>query len=145
MKKQLPRCPHCNQLIKQARVLKVDKHRVAALAIAYKWCKEKNRHELKTGDIRHLLTHTQYCTFNDWIRLSSGMVYKVDKRTYGLNLERIEAFFAGKWPVHDVTIDPITRAQSNGPDINVSEIRGLEKLLDENGVYQVQYVQGKLV
>lgn len=122
-------------------MIKVDKSLVAALVIAYKWCKEKGRHEFKTGDIRHLLDHSQYCNFNNWIRLSSGMVYPgPEKRVYGLNMERVEAFLRGEWMVHDVTIDPITREQKNGPEYKINQVRGVMKLLDDQGIYQVEYV-----
>lgn len=121
-------------------MIKVDKSMVHALILAFKWCKEKGRHEFKMGEIRHLLDHSQYCNFNNWIRISSGLVYPgPEKRIYGLNMERIEAFMKDEYLVHDVTIDQITRVQVKGPGYVMSKVRGVIKLLDEKGVYQVEY------
>lgn len=134
-------CECCGQKIRQARIIKVDKGMVAALGIAFKFCRDKGIHEFKMRDIREMLSHTQYCTFNNWIRISSGMVYSAGIRVYGLNMERIEKFFKGEWTVHDVTIDPITREQKNGVEMKITEVKGVLEFLDENDVYQVDYVK----
>ena len=133
-------CSCCGQKIKQPRVIKVDRSMVQALVIAFNWCKEKDRHEFKMAEIRHLLSHTQYSKFNDWIRISSGMVYPgPEKWVYGFNMERIEAFLQGEGTVHDVIIDPITRDQTKGREFKIHEIRGLITLLNDSGIYTVEY------
>lgn len=140
-KTTIERCDHCGQKVKQPRVITVTKSMVSALGVAYRWCKKNKTNELRTGYIKNLLTHTQYCTFNDWIRISSGMVYRGNgKQVYGLNMERVEEFFAGTGTVHDVVIDPITREQKNCLPITISEVKGVAAFLDNDGIYQVEYV-----
>lgn len=138
MEKQLCEC--CGQKIRKPRVIVVTKALVHALGIAYEHCKSKNTKELQIGDIRDKLTHGQYCRFNDWIRLSSGMVYRGSKKhSYGLNFTRVEDFFRGRWPVHDVTIDPINKEQTNGPEYTIGRVKGVFEMLDDNGYFMVEY------
>jgi len=70
-----------------------------ALHKVWKWCQEKNVYEFNRKDIKHLFTNeNQSARFGDWI-LFGGLVYRpagTGKGEYGLNVQRVEDFFANK-------------------------------------------------
>lgn len=111
---------------------------LTGLLKAYKWTKEKKRHEFKMGDIRHLLNHTEYANFNV-LPMFGGLVYKRDM-TYGLNHDRIDEFIVGKRTV-PARVWKSNKGNPTKPEegITIRQVKGIEKLLEPDGRFKVEY------
>lgn len=123
---------------------------VFTLARIYKWCVEHGRHEFQRKEIKHLLkSENDTANFGDWVYFG-GLAYKVPKNgvthgNWGLNLERCEKFFSGGSTIPSKVLkDPITKNIEKFDYRHVDEIPQLHKYLDENGLYNANYVPRNL-
>lgn len=118
-----------------------------ALAKIYKWCVENDRNEFSRKEIinHNFLGPSEYSTWASWTRFS-GLVYRTKVGHYGINLERCEKFFSGASVIYTkVLIDPVTKKIVDRREAkHESEIPGLHKFLDENGLYNANYVPRNL-
>lgn len=132
------RCQTCGHIIDDREIC-LYSGLVKALWEIFKLCKTKNRHEFKMKEIRHLLGRNEYARFGDWV-LFGGLVYKLEKASYGLNMERCNEFFANRLKI------PTTQWK-NGitGELTIKEygyardIRGLIQLLDSEKMYIANY------
>lgn len=145
MKKQKNRCPACGHIIDK-REIGMFSSLVEALWQVYKWCLEwglkqnqKQRHEFKMAEVRHMLGRNEYARFGDWV-LFGGLVYKTKKAHYGLNLERCEAFFAGKTSIPGRIWKDQGTGELEKVDYKfIGEFPGLIQFLDGDLMYQAKY------
>lgn len=123
---------------------------VTTLARIYKWCVENNKHEFQRKEIKHLLrSENDTANFGDWVYFG-GLAYKVKKNgvtlgNWGLNMERCEKFFSGQSVIATKVLkDPITKEVEKFDYKHESDIEGLHKFLNENGLYNPNYVPRNL-
>ena len=138
-------CPTCGQSANE-REISLFSGMVDALFRVWQWCQQKNVHEFSRQEIKHLfLNENEMARFGDWI-LFGGLVYRPDKRKghYGINGERVSAFFAGKLPIPRVIIKnplmPIGEQLKMGTAIFISEVPNINTFLDENKEFIANYV-----
>ena len=138
-KGEVVRCEHCNSIISRHKV-SLYYMLVIALRNVHLWCLENKRHEFKMKDVRHLFENVQYARFGDWV-MFGGLVYKNGKGHYGLNIERCEAFFSGRYPIPmDVWKDPVTgEIEPVEPRKYINQIPKLAQFLDGDGQYIAEY------
>ena len=138
-----PRCGFCGQVVAN-REIALFKGMARTLNLVWQWCLEKQVHEFKRKDIKQfLLTDNIIARFGDWA-LFGGLVYKQGKGNYGLNMERCRDFFQGRLSIPTrVWKDPITGQLEKVDHKFVYDILELKGLLDENGKYKANYVEGK--
>lgn len=139
------RCPTCNRSVDIRGIVMFD-GLIRALHRIWKWCDEKGVHEFTRKEIKHLFAgENQIARFGDWV-LFGGLVYrplvngKPRKGRYGLNMERVAEFFAGRYDIPKVVWkDPFTGDLEAKGCINVAEVPKLIDLLDKNDEYVPMY------
>lgn len=137
---EIGRCPYCNANIKD-RLASMHKGLVDALYQVYCWCGKNKKHEFHTKDIKHLLGHTEYARFGDFVRFG-GLVYKPkvdgksEKAFFGLNMARAKEFFAGQRDIPlQITLDQITGEIVNEVRGKVGDFPELSAFIKKNGLY----------
>lgn len=128
----------------------IDKREIAlyqgmikSLWSVYRWCKEKDIHEFRMRDVRHLVGQVGYTRFGDWVYFG-GLVYKKGKSNYGINVERCEAFFRGESTIPSrVLKDPITKQIEPLDYKTIKSIPEITEFLDKDKLYQARYVPGE--
>jgi hypothetical protein len=137
------RCPYCHQVIEK-REISLFKGMYEALAIAFDWCKQHDTYKFEMKNIRDLIGKNEYARFGDWVYFS-GLVFKDEKGSYGLNLERVRGFlFEGKQICISGWKDPITGDFTPSRWGSRHQIPGLTKFLDERGMYLSKYTSAQL-
>lgn len=132
---ELKKCPCCNGSIED-RTIALYTNLIKALYQVCKWCGEKDVHEFQMSQIRHLLGRNEYARFGDLVRFG-GIVYKKEKASYGINVERARAFFKGEYqiPLY-ITINQITDEVVEKKMGYINNIKPLSKwLTTENRLY----------
>lgn len=138
------KCGH-NHIVDK-REIALFRGMVLSLAHVYKWLKENKRHEFQRKEINHLLTDgNKSARFGDWVYFG-GLAYKGEKKgDWGLNMDRCEKFFCGHSMIPTrVLKDPITKKIEKFDYKHESDIPGLHRFLDENGLYDAKYVSRDL-
>lgn len=132
----LKNCPCCNAIIED-RTIGLNTSRLQALYRVCQWLQEKGGHEFHTKDVKHLWDKTQYATFGDWVWFG-WLVYKIGKAHYGLNMDRVRAYFKGETeiPLY-VTLDQINKRVIASKLGKINEVKKITEWLDsENKLYQ---------
>lgn len=130
-------CGHTHQI--NEREITMYKGLVTALWRVFRWCEQKNIHEFKICDVRHLYDQVSYSRFGDWEKFG-GLVYKEKRGKYGLNMQRCREFFAGKYKIPRIIYkNPITKEETPGEYVTIKELPYLKKFLDENNQYIATY------
>ena len=143
-KKEHNRCPHCGHIIDK-REIAIFKGMLESLAMVYDWCRQKRRHEFSRKEIEQfLISGSQKARWGDWV-LFGGLIYKIEKGRWGLNLERTEDFLFGSRiiPIRGWK-DPITGEFTPTEHSTRAGIPGIQKFLDESGIYQAKYTSGPI-
>lgn len=142
------KCGHRHCIDKREIVLYDEM--VFTLARIYKWCVEKEKHEFQRKEIKHLMnSENDTARFGDWVYFG-GLAYKVPKNgithgNWGLNFKRCQDFFSGQTTIPSrILKDPITGKVEKFDHRHVDEIPKLRKFLDENGLFNANYVPGSL-
>lgn len=134
-------CPTCGQSTND-RQISLFAGMVDALFRVWKWCREKNRHEFTRKEIKHLFEdENQTARFGDWV-LFGGLVYKPgnQKGHFGLNMERCNAFFAGKLEIPtELQKNGITGELTITKKGTLGRVKKLRAFLNENLDYIVKY------
>lgn len=132
------RCPHCGHRIDKRQIV-LFSSLVKALWHIYKVCKERGIHEFKMSQIRHLLGKNEYARFGDWV-MFGGLVYKVEKAHYGLNMKRCAGFFSCKDKIPTVIWkDGLTGELTKENYKDVMSIPKLKDFLDADDMYVANY------
>ena len=133
-------CPTCGQSVNE-RQIPFYKGMVTALWKVYQWCEERDRHEFKKKEVKHLMDDVVISVFAYW-RWFGGLVYNPDgvKGSYGLNMQRCEDFFAGRIEIPtEVWTNPLTKEVRQENFRNIKNIPNLSQFLDENQNYIARY------
>lgn len=111
-----------------------------ALKRVYLWCLTRKVHEFTRQEIKYLLVNeSDSARFGDWV-MFGGLVYKKGKGHYGLNMERCEAFFRGRYQIPTTIIkDPATGGLEKTDYRTLDAIPSLASLLNRSGEYEPQY------
>ena len=121
------------------RVISMYTGLVIVLWRVMRWCEEKNIHEFQMRDIRHLLGRNEYARFGDLV-LFGGLVYKLEKASYGLHIPRCREFFAGKRAIPRFVLkNPTTREITPMETAFINDMPNLYEFLDENKQYLAMY------
>ena len=136
---QKERCPHC-QRIMMDREIGLYKGMVETLWRVYLWCLQKDKHEFERKEIRHLFrTEGDSARFGDWV-MFGGLVYKKGKGSYGINKERCDAFFRGKYAVPSKIIKEARTGYLKKEDYRyVTQIKNLSDFLNNDGEFIARY------
>ena len=136
------RCPHCGSIIEE-RKISLFSGIVYTLKKVFQWARVNNQIEFQRKEVKFLIeTDNEIARFGDWI-MFGGLVYRPSgkgKGWYGLNMERIEQFFAGKYEI-PMTIwkNPMTNELKKEDYVTIDKIPHLRKFLDENQEFIAQY------
>ncbi len=137
------RCPCCGQIIDK-REIALFKGMYEALAIAYEWCMEHQTYHFQMKDIRDRIGKNEYARFGDWVYFS-GLVFKDGKASYGLNIGRVRGFL---FEDREISIcgwkDPKTGEFTPSRYGTKNNIPGLQKFLDDRGLYAAKYTGAQL-
>lgn len=137
-KSKKTRCVTCGHIIDDREIV-IFKGLVTALWNVYKYCKDHNTHEVKMKNIRHLLGRNEYARFGDWA-MFGGLVYKLEKASYGLNMERCNEFFAGRMVIPTkIWKNGLTGELTKMDYRRVKEIANLVEFLDKDNMYIANY------
>lgn len=80
-----------------------------------------------------------YSKFGDLV-LFGGLVYKLKKGTYGLNMERCAAFFANTYLVPSYIMkNPVTKETTAHEYRSFKDLPSISKFLNENGDFIAEY------
>lgn len=127
-------CPLCGQNV-QDRTVTVYQSLIDDLYTVYKWCGERQRHEFAMKDIRHILGQVNYTRFGDLVRFG-GIVYKLGKAQYGINMARAKEFFAGQRQIPvQITLNQLTNEIIDSQYVDVHHFPKLTELLTKEGLY----------
>lgn len=142
---EIGRCPCCNANIKDRQV-SLTKELFLKLYKVYVWCAERKVHEFKIGDVKHLLSKTEYANFSTLIRFGVGLVYRPlddegndQNGTYGLNMQRCREFFRGERMVTlQGKLNQITNEIFERIDGYFHEVPSLVEYIKENGLFDYE-------
>lgn len=127
-------CPLCNANIKD-RTVALFKELVDSLYSVYCWCRKNQIHEFSMKEIRCFLDRNCYARWSDLCRFG-GIVYKVDKTQYGINMERAKAFFNGTYKIPvEIVINQITGETISRKDVDITHFPKLRERLNNEGLY----------
>ena len=145
MEAEKKRCPTCGHIIDQ-REIALYRGLILALFRVWTYLLGENRgYRFTRKDIKHLLhSESETARFGDLV-MFGGLVFKEGKACYGLNMERCELFFTGKYalPIR-VWKDPIT-GQITPEDYRfIHEIPKLKDMFDKEGLYLARYKERQL-
>lgn len=131
----LKKCPCCNGNI-QDRTIALYTGLIKALYEVCKWCQTNKKHEFEMNEIKHLLGKNEYARFGDLVRFG-GLIYKKEKASYGVNIERAREFFSGmsEIPLY-LTINQITGQIVDKKMGKIGEVKNLASWISsENKLY----------
>lgn len=113
---------------------------MVALWEVYKWAIEHGVHEFERKDIKHLFKNeNDSARFGDWV-MFGGLVYKHKKAHYGLNMERCDEFFKGKYQIPTVIWkNPVTGELRKEDYRFIEGIPSIMKYLDTDRSYITRY------
>ena|SRR3990167_3734234 len=132
------KCPTCGHNVDKREIL-LYRGLVGALSRVYGFSISQGKHEFAMKEIRHLLGRNEYARFGDWV-MFGGLVYKKEKASYGLNVERCKEFFQGKLAVPTkIWKDPVTGELEKLESKLIYEIPKLFAMLDSTGLYWPEY------
>lgn len=136
---QPERCPTCNQIISE-REIALYRGIINALWRVFRWCEQKNIHEFKRKDIKHLfINENDTARFGDLV-MFGGLIYKDKKASYGLNMERCDQFFSSRYAIPiRIWKNPITGELRKEDWRYINQIPEITKLLNEDEEYRVRY------
>jgi hypothetical protein len=130
----IKRCPLCGGNIED-RTIALFKELVNDLYKVYKQCKFTGSHYFKMKDIKDLLNKNTYARFGDLCRFS-GLVFKMTKGNYGLNMERCEKFFRGELEIPvELTINQINNEIVSKKCVTIDKFPELKQKLTVDGMY----------
>lgn len=131
---ELERCPICGSNIAD-RTVTLYKELINDLYRVYKKCVISENHCFKMKDIKDILDKNNYARFGDLCRFG-GIVYKLAKGNYGLNMERCKAFFEGTYKIPvQITLNQIDNTIVDKVEVDISHFPELKQLLSNDGVY----------
>jgi len=138
------RCPTCGHILSE-RQIALYSGLVSALLRVFRWCEEKGKHEFTRREVKHLfLNENDTARFGDWV-MFGGLVYKVGKAHYGLNMERCNQFFAGKYEIPiSIWKNPITGELRKEEYRSIEKIPSILHLLNEDKQYIARYRNGNV-
>ncbi len=140
MKQEIERCKCCGHIVSKRKIA-IYTGMISALYKVFTYCKEKRIHEVQTKQIKQFFNLNSSARFGDLV-MFGGLVYKGSKGHYGLNMQRVDQFFKGEFKIPEYVIkDPITGKIEQGPDITIHQLKGLNKLLNEEGDYKAEYIE----
>lgn len=132
-------CPHCGQSVNE-RNIALTKVMVKSLEKVLRWCDEKNIHEFKRRDAKHLFTsETESATFGNWV-FFGGIFYKHGMGNWGLNKDRARAFLSGKLTITvAIWYNPLTKEITVDREGTVNQVPGIAAFLTEEGDFLAEY------
>lgn len=133
-------CPTCGQSVNK-RQIPFYIGMVTALWKVYVWCMEKQRHEFKKKEVKHLMDDVVISVFAYW-RWFGGLVYNPDgvRGSYGLNMARCDQFFKGELEIPiEIWTNPLTKEIEVAKTGKIGDVPGLKDFLDENQNYVAMY------
>lgn len=134
-------CPNCGVGHNKAeRQIALYRGMAIALWKVYLLCKDTGVHEFSRKDVKHLfVSENETARFGDWV-MFGGLVYKLKKGRYGLNMERCEKFFNNTYSIPTILWkNPITGEVRKEEYQTVKRIPSLLKYLNEQHAYVVNY------
>ncbi len=133
------RCPTCGRITSE-REITLYRGLIQALFRVFMWAGKKGIHEFSRKDIKHLFANeNDTARFGDLV-FFGGLVYKPRKGRYGLNLERCEAFFDGRYEIPIVVIkNPVTGEIRKEDYRPIGGIPSILELLDQDMEYVARY------
>lgn len=115
-----------------------------ALWRIFRWCEDKGIHEFSRKDVKHLLrTESESARFGDWVWFG-GLVYKRGKGRYGLNMERCDRFFRGRYQIplrifkKTYKMPKTWQYRTEGVG-TINEIPALTRLIGSDGEFRARY------
>jgi hypothetical protein len=138
--KNIEKCPTCGQSV-NTRQISLFKELIIGLLRVWAWCNQNDRHEFTRKEVKHLFKSENISArFGDLVYFG-GLVYKQGKGNYGLNMERMSQFVAGRYAIPTVVCkNPLTKEITHGEKKTINDIPSLKKFLDENGEYISKYI-----
>jgi len=137
------RCPHCGQVI-DTREISLFKGMYEALAIAFDWCKAHKTYKFEMKNIRDLIGKNEYARFGDWVYFS-GLVFKDEKASYGINIERVNDFlFKNARICISGWKDPLTGQFTPSRWGTRYDVPGLIKFLNDKQMFEANYTSAQL-
>jgi hypothetical protein len=131
---KIKRCPICNSNICDRQIV-IYKELMYALWKIYLYCKESKKYYFKIKEIKHMLDKNNYARISDLCKFG-GLVFKVSKGNYGLNMDRCCRFFKGEYKIPvQITINQITGEIVNKEEVDIKHFPELYKLLNPDGLY----------
>lgn len=136
-------CECCGQSINE-RQIGLFVGMIEALFLVYKWCMDRGIHEFKRKEIKHLFKNENMTArFGDWV-FFGGLVYKSDKGSYGLNIERCQDFFSGRSAIPSlITKNPMTGEIKKYNERFIHEVPHLSSFLSDNQDFIARYGEPK--
>lgn len=133
------RCEHCGSITSE-REIALYRGLVIALWRVYKWAEQKNVHEFSRKDIKHLFVNeNDTARFGDWV-MFGGLVYKLKKAKYGLNMERCDKFFKDQYAIPTkIYKNPITGELRQEDIRTMRQIPTIMTMLNADGEYVARY------
>lgn len=129
-------CPLCNSNI-QDRTVTIYKELINDLHKVFKHCQYTGNYYFKMKDIKDILNKNNYARFGDLCRFG-GIVFKVSKGNYGLNIERCQAFFEGRYKIPvQITLNQITNEVVDKVEVDINHFPALRDLLNKDGQYKI--------
>ncbi len=132
-------CPHCGQSINE-RNIALTKAMVRSLEAVLRWCDEKNVHEFRRRDVKHLFrSETETATFGNWVYFG-GIFYKHGMGNWGINKERARAFLAGQLSITlSIWYNPLTHETEVERAGTIDRVPGIAAFLDKEGDFLAEY------
>lgn len=135
-------CPFCNHHIED-RTESIYSELIAAMYRVMRWCEQKQTHEFKLAEVRHLLGPVNYARFGNLVHYG-GVIYPIKnergtrKRGYfGMNLQRAREVFANQRPFPMAKkYNVITSQTIEETTVYVKEIPALAQFINSDGEYR---------
>lgn len=141
-------CPCCDGHVTDKQV-SFNRGTVEGVHKIYTWLGEKERHEFRTDEIKHLLDKTVYANIGH-LKKFGGIFYRpIDPKTdkpqgrkfWGMNMERAKDFFEGRRtaPVQIIK-DRFTDKIIASTEKYIHEFPEITEFLKENDMYDPHHV-----
>lgn len=139
-------CPCCDARVSDKKV-SFNKDTVRSIHRIYRWCGEKEKHEFKTSEVKHMMDKTSYANIGH-LKKFGGIFYrptdpetgKTRRGLWGMNMERAKEFFEGKRtaPVQIIK-DRFTDKIIASTEKYIGEFPDIREFLQDNGLYDPHY------